>query len=299
MSKPPCRARCCTTPQNTSTKSSGTWELACVPKTRLAMEGVEDGMKAHRQSSMKGDEAVDERSAPSATVADAFEPGSRPGVPGSVRTAFVLWLVAIAAGVFETALVVAEALSGGSIPGGSISTAGLVAGVGVRLLVFAVALYVSLRMGLGKNWARLTLLRSARRCPQAGSAPRPGGDVARVPRVRIGQPEELPVLRRGVPDRRDPGDALLVGGAYGYELVRVDDPPSDRPEPFAFRRHIFERPASAPCNERTTSAPSPTADATRFVEPLRTSPMAKTSGRVVSRSNGWPPLPSRCSAKLG
>lgn len=100
---------------------------------------------------------MDERSVPGATLADAFEPGSRPGMPGSVRTAFVLWIVAIAAGVFETALVVAEALSGGSIPGGSISTAGLVAGVGVRLLVFAVALYVALQMRLGKNWARLTL----------------------------------------------------------------------------------------------------------------------------------------------
>ena len=32
---------------------------------------------------------------------------------------------------------------------------------------------------------------------------RPGGDVARVPRLRIGHPEELPALCRGVPDRRD------------------------------------------------------------------------------------------------
>jgi hypothetical protein len=96
-----------------------------------------------------------------------------------------------------------------------------------------------------------------------------------------------------------PGDALLVGSADGYEPVRDDEPPRDRLELFAFHYHILEGPASASCNERTTSAPSPTADATRFVEPLRTSPMAKTSGRVVSRSNGWPPLPSRCSAKLG
>jgi hypothetical protein len=101
------------------------------------------------------------------------------------------------------------------------------------------------------------------------------------------------------PARPRGGDALLVGGADGHEPVRVDDPPGDHPELFAFHRHVPERPASASCNERTTSAPSPTADATRFVEPLRTSPMAKTSGRVVSRSNGWPLLPSRCSAKLG
>src|SRR5215213_3446947 len=69
------------------------------------------------------------------------------------------------------------------------------------------------------------------------------------------------LLRRGVPDRRNRGDTLLVGGADGHEPVRVDDPPCDRPELFAFRRHILERPASASCNERTTSAPSPTADA--------------------------------------
>jgi hypothetical protein len=31
----------------------------------------------------------------------------------------------------------------------------------------------------------------------------------------------------------------------------------------------------------------PDRDTTRFVEPLRTSPTAKTSGRVVSRSKGW------------
>src|SRR3712207_8432505 len=77
------------------------------------------------------------------------------------------------------------------------------------------------------------------------------------------------VLARGVPDRRDPADALLVGGADGHELVRVDDPPRDRPKFFAFDHHILEWSASASCNERTTSAPSPTADATRFVEPLQ------------------------------
>ena len=87
-------------------------------------------------------------------------------------------------------------------------------------------------------------------------------------------------------------DALIAGGAEGYELVRARfHPPCDRLD--------STEAASASCNERTTSAPSPTADATRLVEPRRTSPMAKTSGRVVSRSNGWPSPPSRCSVKLG
>src|SRR5688572_3385761 len=68
-----------------------------------------------------------------------------------------------------------------------------------------------------------------------------------------------------------------VGGADGHEPVRVDDLLRDRPELFAFHHHILERLASASCNERTTSAPSPTADATRFVEPLRTSPKNSSS----------------------
>src|SRR5918997_885887 len=91
--------------------------------------------------------------------------------------------------------------------------------------------------------------------------------MPRVPRLRIGHPEELPVVRRGVPDRRDPADALLVGGADGHELVRVDDPPRDRPEFFTFDHHILERPASASCNERTTNAFSsrPTRPATSSV----------------------------------
>src|SRR5271169_4056289 len=43
-------------------------------------------------------------------------------------------------------------------------------------------------------------------------------------------------------------------------------------------------PASArkPCNAATTCAPSPTAAATRLIEPARTSPIANTPGRLVS-----------------
>src|ERR1700758_1238031 len=37
------------------------------------------------------------------------------------------------------------------------------------------------------------------------------------------------------------------------------------------------------CNAATTCAPSPTAAATRFTDLARTSPMAKTPGRLVSR----------------
>src|SRR3954465_4897571 len=45
--------------------------------------------------------------------------------------------------------------------------------------------------------------------------------------------------------------------------------------------------------ERTTSAPPPTAEATRFVEPLRTSPMAKTPRRVHSSISGPRSAPSQ------
>src|SRR4029453_15352681 len=40
------------------------------------------------------------------------------------------------------------------------------------------------------------------------------------------------------------------------------------------------------CASRTTIDPSPTADATRFIAPARTSPAAKTPGTLVSRGNG-------------
>ena len=51
--------------------------------------------------------------------------------------------------------------------------------------------------------------------------------------------------------------------------------------------------------ERTTSAPSPTAAATRFVEPLRTSPIAKTPGRVHSSRSGPRSAPFQCRGKSG
>jgi hypothetical protein len=116
----------------------------------------------------------------------------------------------------------------------------------------------------------------------------PGADCNRLIRYRL----RYHLWARVYRDYRGLNDTVT-------EQEARDDPPRDRPELFALHHHILEESASASCNERTTSAPSPTADATRFVEPLRTSPMAKTSGRVVSRSNAWPPLPSRCSVKLG
>jgi hypothetical protein len=72
-------------------------------------------------------------------------------MPRDIRTSFLLWLVAIGAGVFETALVALNAMAGGDLTGG------LLAGVGVRLVIFLVMLHVITLMALGRNWARIAL----------------------------------------------------------------------------------------------------------------------------------------------
>ncbi|GAA2354627.1 hypothetical protein [Dactylosporangium salmoneum] len=68
-------------------------------------------------------------------------------VPVAVRAARTMWFVAIGAGVFETVLVVASGRAGGDA----------VAGVTVRVAVFAAAAFVVLRMSAGRRWARLAL----------------------------------------------------------------------------------------------------------------------------------------------
>ena len=67
--------------------------------------------------------------------------------PVAVRAARTTWFVAIGAGVFETALVLAGGRTGG----------GAVVGVAVRAAVFAVAVLVVLRMSAGRRWAGATL----------------------------------------------------------------------------------------------------------------------------------------------
>ncbi|MGH2611158.1 MAG: hypothetical protein ACRDHF_18920 [Tepidiformaceae bacterium] len=68
--------------------------------------------------------------------------------PSPVQQAFVLWLVAIAAGLFETLVIVIASDESG---------AGLAAGVIVRVAVFALAVYLAVRMRAGQNWARIAL----------------------------------------------------------------------------------------------------------------------------------------------
>ena len=73
--------------------------------------------------------------------------------PDDVRVSFVLWLAAVAAGVFETILAIIEAVSGHS----ALGIGGVIVGVSMRLLIFSVVVYVASRMLRGRNWARFVL----------------------------------------------------------------------------------------------------------------------------------------------
>jgi hypothetical protein len=64
-----------------------------------------------------------------------------------VQLAFTLWLVAIAAGVFETALALTRAVAGDDP----------YVGVAVRCAVFIGAAFAAVQMRVGKRWARVVL----------------------------------------------------------------------------------------------------------------------------------------------
>ncbi|MED4750810.1 hypothetical protein [Brevibacillus choshinensis] len=73
-------------------------------------------------------------------------------VPQEVKKSFMLWLVAIAAGVFEMIIAVTQILSKDSGSGNSIFIA-----VGIRTIIFATLLYIIVKMYYGRNWARIAL----------------------------------------------------------------------------------------------------------------------------------------------
>jgi hypothetical protein len=72
--------------------------------------------------------------------------------PRQLRASFWLWLLAVAAGLFETTLVVVDATAGQVG-----SAAGVAVGVGVRLLAFTGLVYLAALMRQGRNWARIVL----------------------------------------------------------------------------------------------------------------------------------------------
>jgi hypothetical protein len=77
-----------------------------------------------------------------------FGPGPRPGVPKDIQMSFLLWLVALAAGVAETIV--------GLINFDPAATEAISI-LGIRLVITAVLVYIIAQMRLGKNWARITL----------------------------------------------------------------------------------------------------------------------------------------------
>src|SRR5918998_2615855 len=83
----------------------------------------------------------------------------RPGAPKGVRASFLLWLTAVAAGVLETIIRVIDALAMGpaSGSGGEADLTGTISNVVIRVIVYALVVYLITQMRLGKNWARLTL----------------------------------------------------------------------------------------------------------------------------------------------
>jgi hypothetical protein len=83
---------------------------------------------------------------------DASGPEPRPGIPTQLQASYRLWLLAIAAGLFETALAVVEATSGN--PGSATEVA---VGVAVRLLAFTGLGYLAAQLRQGHNWARVAL----------------------------------------------------------------------------------------------------------------------------------------------
>ncbi|MFD7915028.1 hypothetical protein ACFV30_30605 [Streptomyces sp. NPDC059752] len=80
---------------------------------------------------------------PARRAAQRHDPGPP---PVAVRAAFALWVTAVAAGAFETALMVGRAPADG-----------LGTGLAVRLAVFTAAVLVAVRMRRGAGWARITL----------------------------------------------------------------------------------------------------------------------------------------------
>ena len=83
---------------------------------------------------------------------DTFRRGPRPGIPTQFQASYRLWLVAVAAGGFETALAVVDATSG------DVGSAAQVAvGVAVRLLALTGLVDLAVQLRQGMKWARVAL----------------------------------------------------------------------------------------------------------------------------------------------
>jgi hypothetical protein len=83
-------------------------------------------------------------------VSRSLPAAARP--PKQLRAAFWLWLLAVAAGLFETTLVVIDATAGDVG-----SAAEMAVGVTIRLLAFTGLVYLAAQLLQGRNWARIAL----------------------------------------------------------------------------------------------------------------------------------------------
>ncbi|MCX4783027.1 hypothetical protein [Streptomyces sp. NBC_01264] len=72
--------------------------------------------------------------------------------PQATRTAYALWLTAVAAGAFETVLAIGRMAADGTGSPGEIGV-----GLAIRLSVFTAAVLVARRMRDGARWARIVL----------------------------------------------------------------------------------------------------------------------------------------------
>jgi hypothetical protein len=86
----------------------------------------------------------------SAASSSSFHPAAGP--PRQLRASFWFWLVAVAAGLFETTLVVIDATA---VEVGSVAEVAV--GVTVRLLAFTGLVYLAVRLRQGRNGARIAL----------------------------------------------------------------------------------------------------------------------------------------------
>jgi hypothetical protein len=83
---------------------------------------------------------------------NTLRPDPRPGIPPQLQASYRLWLAAVAAGLFETALAVVDATDGQVG-----STAAVAVGVAVRLLAFTGLVALAVQLRRGRNWARVAL----------------------------------------------------------------------------------------------------------------------------------------------
>jgi hypothetical protein len=72
--------------------------------------------------------------------------------PRQLRASFWLWLIAVAAGLFETTLVIVDAAAGEVGSAAEVAVGGT-----IRLLAFTGLVYLAAQLLKGRNWARLAL----------------------------------------------------------------------------------------------------------------------------------------------